>query len=108
VSKVTTHILDTAHGMPAAGVPVTLMDADGAILAEKQTDADGRVKQLGPDELPAGTYTLVFETARYYELIELETFSTRVTIDFEIVDPDEHFHVPLLISAFGYSTYRGS
>lgn len=108
MSKVTTHILDTAHGMPAAGVPVTLMDADGAILAWKQTDADGRVKQLGPDELPAGTYTLVFETARYYELIELETFYPRVTIDFEIVDPDEHFHVPLLISAFGYSTYRGS
>jgi 5-hydroxyisourate hydrolase len=50
----------------------------------------------------------VFETARYYELIELETFYPRITIDFEILDPDEHFHVPLLLSAFGYSTYRGS
>ncbi len=108
MSKVTTHVLDTAHGMPAAGIPVTLRDSDGVILAQKQTDADGRVKELGPDELRAGNYTLTFDTARYYELIELETFYPRVTIDFTIADPDEHFHVPLLLSAFGYSTYRGS
>ncbi len=108
MSKVTTHVLDTAHGMPAAGVPVTLLDGDGVILAQKQTDADGRVKELGPEELPAGRYALVFDTGRYFELIDLETFYPRVTIDFHIVDPDEHFHVPLLLSAFGYSTYRGS
>lgn len=108
MSKVTTHVLDTAHGMPAAGVPVTLHDGDGVILARGQTDADGRVKELGPDELPAGRYSLVFDTARYFELIDLETFYPRVTIDFHIADPDEHFHVPLLLSAFGYSTYRGS
>jgi 5-hydroxyisourate hydrolase len=108
VSKVTTHVLDTAHGMPAAGIPVTLTDATGAILAEKLTDADGRVTELGPDELPAGNYTLTFDTARYFELIDLETFYPRVTIDFRVADPDEHFHVPLLLAAFGYSTYRGS
>ncbi|CAN5389513.1 hydroxyisourate hydrolase [soil metagenome] len=108
MSKITTHVLDTARGMPAAGITVTLRDADGAILAQKQTDADGRVKELGPEELPAGVYALVFDTARYYELIELDTFYPRVTIDFEIVHPDEHFHVPLLLGAFGYSTYRGS
>ncbi len=108
MSKVTTHVLDTARGLPAAGVPVTLLDAGGVILAQKQTDADGRVEELGPEELTAGSYTLVFDTARYFELIDLETFYPRVTIDFAIVDPDEHFHVPLLLSAFGYSTYRGS
>jgi 5-hydroxyisourate hydrolase len=108
MSKVSTHVLDTAHGLPAAGVPVTLRDGDGVILAQKQTNADGRVSELGPDELPAGTYTLVFDTARYFELIDREGFYPRVTIDFEIVDPDEHFHVPLLLNPFGYSTYRGS
>ena len=108
MSKVTTHVLDTAHGMPAAGIPVSLRDGDGVILARGQTDADGRVKELGPEELPAGRYALVFDTARYFELIDLEGFYPRVTIDFQIVDPDEHFHLPLLLSAFGYSTYRGS
>ncbi len=108
MSRITTHVLDIAHGMPAAGVPVTLRDGAGVILARAQTDADGRVKELGPEELPAGSYCLVFDTARYFELIDLETFYPRVTIDFAIVDPDEHFHVPLLLSAFGYSTYRGS
>jgi 5-hydroxyisourate hydrolase len=108
MSRVTTHVLDTAHGMPAAGVPVSLVDSVGVVLAQKETDADGRVKELGPDELPAGHYSLVFDTARYFELIDIETFYPRVTIDFAIIDPDEHFHVPLLLSAFGYSTYRGS
>lgn len=108
MSKVSTHVLDTAHGLPAAGVPVTLRDGDGVVLAQKQTNADGRVAELGPDELPAGTYTLIFDTARYFELIDREGFYPRVTIDFEIVDPDEHFHVPLLLNPFGYSTYRGS
>ncbi len=108
MSKVTTHVLDTAHGMPAAGIPVTLTDAAGATLAQKVTDADGRIAELGPDELAAGHYTLTFDTARYFELIDLETFYPRVTIDFTIADRDEHFHVPLLLAAFGYSTYRGS
>ena len=108
MSKVSTHVLDTAHGLPAAGVPVTLRAGDGRLLGEGRTNADGRVSELGPDELPAGTYTLTFDTARYFELIDCEAFYPRVTIDFAIVDPDEHFHVPLLLNPFGYSTYRGS
>lgn len=108
MSRVTTHVLDTAHGMPAAGVPVELRDAAGAVLGSGQTNADGRVKELGPEELGAGVYTLVFDTGRYFDLIEVEAFYPRVTIDFEIVDPDEHFHVPLLLSPFGFSSYRGS
>lgn len=108
MSRVTTHILDTAHGMPAAGVPVELRDAAGTVLGAGATNADGRVRELGPEELEAGVYTLVFDTARYFGLIEVEAFYPRVSIDFEILDPDEHFHVPLLLNPFGYSTYRGS
>ncbi|MCU1423019.1 MAG: hydroxyisourate hydrolase [Microbacteriaceae bacterium] len=101
MSFVTTHVLDAATGAPAAGVPVWLHDEEGGILALGLTDADGRLADLGPDALPNGVYTIVFDTA------ELSTFYPNVTITFR-VDGGKHYHVPLLLSPFAYSTYRGS
>jgi len=104
MSHVTTHVLDSALGVPAAGVPVQLAGPDG-LIASSQTNADGRVTSLGPDLLPAGTYTLTFFTATYFG--ETPSFYPRVCIEFAVAG-DEHYHVPLLLSPFGYSTYRGS
>jgi 5-hydroxyisourate hydrolase len=104
VSHLSTHVLDSALGTPAAGVPVALF-ASGELLAEGRTDADGRVSSLGPDLLPPGGYTLVFDTAAYFG--ERESFYPRVIVDFRITGA-EHYHVPLLLSPFAYSTYRGS
>ena len=104
MSHITTHVLDAALGHPAAGVPVALF-ANGELVAEGTTDADGRIADLGPDLLPTGGYTLVFDTAKYFGA--RPTFYPRVIIDFAISSP-EHYHVPLLLSPFAYSTYRGS
>ncbi len=94
VSAVTTHVLDTARGLPAAGVPVRLeliSEAGQLPVGQSVTDADGRARDLGPALLPPGTYRLVFDTAAYF------------------VNGDApHHHVPLLLSPFAYSTYRGS
>ena len=100
MSRITTHVLDTALGRPAAGIPVTLMDAASAVLAEGVTDADGRVRDLGPEELAAGDYRLVFETRG--------EFFPRVTLEFTLDAGTSHYHVPLLLSPFAFSTYRGS
>lgn len=108
MSLVTTHVLDAALGRPAAGVAVALYDAAGALLATAATDDDGRVRDLGPASLPAGDYRLVLETGAYLAGRGVATFYPRVSIDFTISDPTSHHHVPLLLSPFGYSTYRGS
>ena len=108
MSRVTTHVLDSVHGRPADGVRVRLESADGAEIASASTDADGRVRDLGPDTLPAGTYRLVFDTGGYFEAAGRRTFYPEVVITFNLADPDEHHHVPLLLSPFAYSTYRGS
>ena len=104
MSHLSTHVLDTALGKPAAGIPVALFQ-NGELLAEGTTDADGRVATLGPDALAAGGYTLLFDTAAYFG--SRPAFYPRVIVDFSITGP-EHYHVPLLLSPFGYSTYRGS
>jgi 5-hydroxyisourate hydrolase len=101
VSQVTTHVLDAAAGAAAAGIPVSLHDETGEIIAVGATNADGRVPDLGPDALPSGIYTIVFDTST------LSTFYPNVTITFTITD-GSHYHVPLLLSPFAYSTYRGS
>jgi 5-hydroxyisourate hydrolase len=98
MATLSTHVLDTAAGRPAAGVPVTLLDADGLTLAEAVTDEDGRVGSLG-GELVTGTYRLRFAVDG--------AFYPEVVISFRI-GADEHHHVPLLLSPYGYSTYRGS
>ena len=105
MSAITTHVLDTAAGRPAAGVPVRLeaIRPDGIIvLADAVTDHDGRVAELGPDRIDAGTYRLVFDTAAY------GGFFPEIGITFTVADPAEHYHVPVLLGPYAYSTYRGS
>jgi 5-hydroxyisourate hydrolase len=108
MSHVTTHVLDAALGRPAAGIAVALYDSEGALVAEGITDADGRVPDLGPDALPLGEYGIVFETGVYFARTQTPTFYPRVSIDFELTDEAAHYHVPLLLSPFAFSTYRGS
>lgn len=114
MSAITTHVLDTALGRPGAGVPVRLEKlADGTSmsaeeLASARTNDDGRVADLGPDRLDAGTYRLVFDTAAYHAATQQESFFPEVAITFALADPAQHYHVPLLLSPFTYSTYRGS
>ncbi|MEE2035624.1 hydroxyisourate hydrolase [Nocardiopsis sp. CT-R113] len=114
MSHVTTHILDTALGAPARGVPVRLESAaDGRraswkTLAEGRTDDDGRVPDLGPDRLATGTYRLVFDTAAYFAADGRTGFFPEVTVAFDLTEEQDHYHVPLLLSPYSYSTYRGS
>ena len=103
MATLSTHVLDTSRGRPAAGVPVRLEDALGDVLGEGVTDADGRVGRLGAD-LDPGAYVLRFDTGAY---LGPEAFYPEVAVTFRIV-ADEHHHVPLLLNPFGYATYRGS
>jgi len=102
-----THVLDAALGRPAAGVGVRLEDADGTVLTEAQTDSDGRVTSFAPS-LDAGTYRLRFDTGGYFAASEQAGFYPEVVVTFDITDAQQHYHVPLLLSPFAYSTYRGS
>ncbi len=104
-TQLTTHVLDAARGIPAAGMAVTLADGD-ATLATGVTDADGRLA-LGPERLNPGDYTLTFDTGAYFAAAGTATFYPSATIAFTVAD-DAHHHVPLLLSPFAYSTYRGS
>jgi 5-hydroxyisourate hydrolase len=108
MSHVTTHVLDAALGTPAVGIAVALIGPDGALVASGQTDVDGRVSELGPSELSAGEYRLEFQTGAYFAAAARPAFYPRVTIAFLITDTAQHYHVPLLLSPFAYSTYRGS
>jgi 5-hydroxyisourate hydrolase len=103
MSALSTHVLDTATGRPAAGVPVRLETRSGALLGDGVTDADGRVGALGPPNLAEGVYVLRFDTAAY-----VTGFYPEVVVVFTITDAGQHHHVPLLLSPYGYSTYRGS
>ncbi len=109
MSGITTHILDTSRGRPAAGVRVTLEKHDGNywnLAGTGETDADGRCRTLLDQPLTAGMYRLTFGTGPYFG--EGKTFFPEVMIVFEVLDASQHYHVPLLVSPFGYSTYRGS
>lgn len=114
MSGITTHVLDTAAGHPAAGVAVRLeVQSSGrgwVTLAERKTDADGRVRDLAAagSKLDAGTYRLTFGTGAYFAGQGRETFFPEASVVFEVRDPAQHHHVPLLLNPFGYSTYRGS
>ena len=109
MSTLSTHVLDTSLGKPAAGIRVVLSRGDKAI-GEGITDADGRVRDLlaKSGELPPGDFRLRFETGAYFGKLERESFYHDITIDFVVRASGEHYHVPLLLSPFGYSTYRGS
>jgi 5-hydroxyisourate hydrolase len=112
MSEITTHVLDTSVGRPAAGVRVTLEVREGAAgwerLGHGATDADGRLRNLAPQPQPAGIYRLTFDTRAYFESRHTASFYPEVAIVFEVRDAAAKYHVPLLISPYGYSTYRGS
>jgi 5-hydroxyisourate hydrolase len=113
MSAITTHILDLSRGRPAQGVGVVLevqADAGWQVLSGGQTDADGRLKDLLPAHfnLAAGVYRLTFRTSDYFASQGVESFYPEVTISFIVGEGAAHYHVPLLVSPFGYSTYRGS
>ena len=112
MSQITTHILDTSSGKPAADVPLKLekKTADGwQILADGRTNADGRVSDLLPKDavLPVGVYKMTFDTEGYFAAQNLPTFYPYVEISFYVRDGG-HYHIPLLLSPFGFTTYRGS
>jgi 5-hydroxyisourate hydrolase len=114
LSAITTHVLDISRGQPAEGIAVSLEleAADGSWkqIGAGLTDEDGRAKDLLPSgfALHGGVYRLVFDTESYFATLGVEGFYREVSITFTIRDPAQHYHVPLLLSPFGYSTYRGS
>jgi 5-hydroxyisourate hydrolase len=107
VSSLSTHVLDTALGQPAAGIRVTL-SRSGQQIGGGVTDADGRIKDLQDgSSLTPGPYLLTFAVGPYFAAAKRDTFYDMIAIEFR-VGADAHYHVPLLLSPFGYSTYRGS
>lgn len=112
MKSVSTHVLDIHRGKPAQGVPVTLEKKSGdafSRIKQGTTDADGRVKELVPEgTLEAGIYRITFDTGAYFSAQNIEGFYPEASIVFTVRDPNSHYHVPLLLSAHGYSTYRGS
>jgi 5-hydroxyisourate hydrolase len=113
MSAITTHVLDTSRGRPAPDVQVVLeREADGRweTVGRGATDADGRVRTLLPESgsAPPGIYRLVFATGPYFEAQGIRTFFPSVTVTFDMPDGEAAHHVPLLLSPFGYSAYRGS
>jgi 5-hydroxyisourate hydrolase len=114
MSPITTHVLDTARGRPAEGVAVVLEHCPGGAswveVARGLTNADGRIATLLTDgaALAAGVYRLRFATADYFAALGVRGFYPEVQVQFLIDHPAGHYHVPLLLSPYGYSTYRGS
>jgi 5-hydroxyisourate hydrolase len=110
---ISTHILDTALGRPAAGVPLALAfmtNGVWSLINNATSDPDGRCKHLLPPDQPLhpGTYRIHFETAAYYKQHHLEGLYPYVEIVFTVSDGEQHYHIPLLLTANGYTTYRGS
>jgi 5-hydroxyisourate hydrolase len=107
LSGITTHVLDTASGRPAEGVPVSLereAESGWQLIGRGKTDFDGRVGDLLSSAPEEGRYRLTFDTGSYLEA----GFYPEVSVTFVVEPGEEHYHVPLLLSPFGYSTYRGS
>ena len=112
MSAITTHILDVSKGCPARGVPVALerqTTTGWEIIGKGATDEDGRLRDLlDAAVLQTGNYRLTFDTENYFLQQQIESFYPQVTVAFTVRDATQHYHVPLLLSPFGYSTYRGS
>ncbi|SRR5260370_41469330 len=107
MSPITTHVLDTARGKPATGIAITLefeIEGRWSKIGEGITDIDGRVRDLLPDDVKVrpGTYRITFATGAF------SSFYPSIEVSFVVEDPSQHYHIPLLLSPFGYSTYRGS
>jgi len=113
MSHITTHVLDVSLGRPAANVSVILeaqsVRGEWAEAARGTTDADGRLRDWpAAKAVPGGTYRLIFDTRAYFASRKIQSLYPQVVIVFEVRDAQEHYHIPLLLSPFGYSTYRGS
>ena len=112
MKSISTHVLDISKGKPAQGVPVVIEKKEGEFftrLKSAHTDADGRVKDLVAEgKLTEGTYRITFDTNAYFAAQNIEGFYPEASILFVVRDAASHYHVPLLLSPFGYSTYRGS
>ena len=108
---ITTHVLDTSRGKPAATVGIKLemrRDEKWEEVGRGETDADGRCKTLTPENMQPGMYRLCFDVGSYFRERHTETFFPETVVIFTVADVTAHYHVPLLVSPFGYSTYRGS
>ena len=114
MSRISTHVLDIARGVPARDVPVRLerKEASGnwQLLTEGRTDLDGRCGEMLPENATfiAGLYRLTFDTANYFTAQKIEGLYPAVQITFAVRDGETHFHIPLLLAQNGYTTYRGS
>jgi len=110
--SITIHVLDTSRGKPAAGMLVTLErranDGTWTAVGRGETDSDGRVKSLVSGPIETGVYRLPFDTATYFRERHAETFYPEATIVFTVTGREQHYHVPLLLAPWGYTTYRGS
>ena len=111
--SISTHILDTSLGRPAAGIRVQLESREGdswRVVSSGEANADGRVPNLVPEgaAIAPGEFRLTFETRRYFAASSIATLYPTVSIVFEVAAGQAHYHVPLLLSPFGYTTYRGS
>jgi 5-hydroxyisourate hydrolase len=110
--SISTHVLDTMRGTPAAGLDVELSrrepNGNWKSIGQAVTDSDGRIREFNEDDLEAGEYRLEFATQPYFDRSGLSAFYPQVTVVFNLEDPSENLHVPLLLSPFGYTTYRGT
>jgi len=108
MSYISAHVLDAGAGKPAAGIEVRLSAGDGRQVAFAVTDADGRVSDLGPELLAPGDYTVSFATGSYFASHGQAGFYPRVDVRFTVSGGEPHYHIPLLLGPFAYTTYRGS
>ena len=106
MSTLSTHVLDTGLGRPAAGIPVRV-EGEGRVLGSLATDPDGRARPADL-ELAPGRYRLVFEVAEYFRSTGRNSLYPEITILFDVAEGAGHYHLPLLLSPFGYTTYQGS
>ncbi len=108
MGTLSTHVLDTSLGSPAAGITVVLETVAGQAIGDGITDGDGRLGSIGPERLDSGDYRLRFASGPYFAGRGVDAFYPEVVVVFTIADSDQHYHVPVLLNPFGYSTYRGS
>jgi 5-hydroxyisourate hydrolase len=110
--SLSTHVLDTERGEPAAGVPIALLRWDGGdlvMLAAYETNSDGRIPSFTDEPLPVGAYQLAFDVAAYFRKQGLDiAFLSKVIVEFQVLDKQRHYHVPLLLSRYSCASYRGS
>ena len=109
MNTISTHVLDTACGLPAEGLRITMFRSTGEQVASGVTNSDGRIPGFVPQDtdLPAGLYRMLFDTGGYFAKHKTKSFYPYIEVVFELA-ADGHYHIPLLLSPYGYSTYRGS